>query len=1226
MIKEQASADIQRRASAAAAALVSTAASGARAGCATLLHIHDEASLRLRSRDAVEEGLGRARSSKVQQHVVRLWLEPGAGVHVPTELDALSNKTARVLATSLLQVLLPVIEDVSAGYTAAAPAAEAPEQWFMHVLVGDGINTNQAAARIVLAYMRQHQPAKLRYFMLTVKCALHQAQLSVTSAVCGRAAALGARNTAALCAGDNALEDAQRLDHSAHRIICATTTRLFKYLIRDYYTDFCASLASLTSRLVVAAGEDDPIARRKWEDLARLYGEGVFPPGLLDALNLGLDRWEHRVFPDDSAASAPAPSAADAPDAGSEVRGRLRKILQRRLLVVDEHPTLSRMFTFRPHVDALLLLVFLGRFGDIFKVSSKQPRPRSKARLQAVGAFFREDTTPQYLKRTALCFQVLDHVERWSESKHRRQRDQDISARDGSLERPQEPLLVRVAKGEVEILVSEDVSRLISLLHLDSDLDVGACVTQLLAAAADLLVRFRAYQVYPFLLYKMCRAFHSGFAVACLEFLRVPKADLDLGCGRPLQKLAWQQGSERDACAFLLSEQVQASLEQLFKGSAASSLPAERAFAQTKLSEAPRLCDVSTAGRNQILGSFVRERAKVLERVAQAEQEFKRAAMLRITSIAWENNPQLKTQLERASSMAAGSNRPQAGQRRATAALRSTATAALRQYVTDNRHALRKECAERKQRAADILRLERVPGPLTECQWAQWIEEHHEEWAAKMRSATANRRARARRLVAAPDLPAPVKRLCPTVSPPPAQLAPWWHLLHRRDGWFAMRMGGGGLMILFLYCHRGVTLCANVTTKFRRGHLLFEGAGVGQWFAEALRPLHELHTDRSVQSVLAAMIDGVSSTRGVRLRLAHCSEVVEPLPKPRRASAAREDIEADAEEGASSDSDAALAFRNEVDALGSDTDSAREVDTDLDSGTELGPAPKRRKNGKQLRQTEDSSNVRLDDDSDGPERIEESELEAELEEELEEEVAVEEEGADLEPEDIPGPAQMWRHPRGTWKVAESAWFYISQTDGWIDIKVWMKTALRKPNPGMGKHFMSKTLRPYVYGEHVKDCPKTIALLRAWSVWRSRWAGWAAAKDSRMREVQRMEAEVEAVVRHHAGSPPTAPLFGSVQAHQQLQDWMPVFSRVCLRRTQPQRQLPAPAHADAWQSSHSCLCALATLLVQSPLSACPVAQLPLSACGKVAQLPWSACPVAFERLPRCLSAIALLRAK
>ena len=83
---------------------------------------------------------------------------------------------------------------------------------------------------------------------------------------------------------------------------------------------------------------------------------------------------------------------------------------------------------------------------------------------------------------------------------------------------------------------------------------------------------------------------------------------------------------------------------------------------------------------------------------------------------------------------------------------------------------------------------------------------------------------------------------------------------------------------------------------------------------------------------------------------------------------------------------------------------------------------------------------------------------------------------------------MWRHAAGTWKIAESAWFYISQTDGWTDIKIWMNTGALKGDRGMGKMFRSKTLHPYVYGENVKDCPKTIALLRAWSVWRSRLGG------------------------------------------------------------------------------------------------------------------------------------------
>ena len=345
-------------------------------------------------------------------------------------------------------------------------------------------------------------------------------------------------------------------------------------------------------------------------------------------------------------------------------------------------------------------------------------------------------------------------------------------------------------------------------------------------------------------------------------------------------------------------------------------------------------------------------------------------------------------------------------------------------------------------------------------------------------------------------------------------------------------------MFLFVNCHRGVTLCADLSTQSRRGSFLFEGPAVGQRFAEALRPLQELHPPRPVVSVLAAMVSGSSSTRGVRLRLAHCHEVVEPLPKHRRATAAPEGVDEEADEGASSGSDVALAARNEAEALGSDTDSCCEVDTDLDSGAEIGPAQKKRKDGSKLRLAEDGSDLRLEEDSDeGPELLEEHEVEAE-----EPEDAAEEEAPGLDADDVGGPAPMWRHPSGTWKAADSAWFYICQTDGWIDIKIWLKGPLRKPDPGMGTWFMSKTLRPYVYGESVKDCPKTTALLRAWSVWRSRWAGWAAKKESRRREVQRMEAIVEADIRALAGSLPTAPLFGSSDAHQKLQDWMPDFSK------------------------------------------------------------------------------------
>ena len=69
------------------------------------LHIHDESIVRLRSFSSAEVagmyGPVRSRSSSVQVHVCSLWATPTEGHPLLVELDALHNKTAGTLATSL---------------------------------------------------------------------------------------------------------------------------------------------------------------------------------------------------------------------------------------------------------------------------------------------------------------------------------------------------------------------------------------------------------------------------------------------------------------------------------------------------------------------------------------------------------------------------------------------------------------------------------------------------------------------------------------------------------------------------------------------------------------------------------------------------------------------------------------------------------------------------------------------------------------------------------------------------------------------------------------------------------------------------------------------------------------------------------------------------------------------------------------------------------------------
>ena len=84
------------------------------------------------------------------------------------------------------------------------------------MLVGDGIPTNEAAAKLLLACIAQKALAPgTRYLLMVVKCATHQAALSAKSAVEGRAASV---------AGGELWKS-----------ISGVSVRLYKYVINDQH-------------------------------------------------------------------------------------------------------------------------------------------------------------------------------------------------------------------------------------------------------------------------------------------------------------------------------------------------------------------------------------------------------------------------------------------------------------------------------------------------------------------------------------------------------------------------------------------------------------------------------------------------------------------------------------------------------------------------------------------------------------------------------------------------------------------------------------------------------------------------------------------------------------------------------------------------------------------------------------------------------------------------------
>ena len=218
------------RARAATSAPAATGAQAATSASPTFLgvhltHVHDEADLRLLSCDPNSRpGLPRrSRSSKVQLNVVMLTCKAKT-FDLPQELEALVDKSAPTLATCLERVLLSLLLSLQPPQAAAGPpqavagSHRRPEIWLTHCLIGDGIPTNLAAAKILWALSLKGNFGLVRYFLLVGKCGTHQAALTAKNGVIGRAAA-----AAAEAAGEaKEFED-----------VTANAVRLFKYLVPE---------------------------------------------------------------------------------------------------------------------------------------------------------------------------------------------------------------------------------------------------------------------------------------------------------------------------------------------------------------------------------------------------------------------------------------------------------------------------------------------------------------------------------------------------------------------------------------------------------------------------------------------------------------------------------------------------------------------------------------------------------------------------------------------------------------------------------------------------------------------------------------------------------------------------------------------------------------------------------------------------------------------------------
>jgi len=225
---------------------------------------------------------------------------------------------------------------------------------------------------------------------------------------------------------------------------------------------------------------------------------------------------------------------------------------------------------------------------------------KTQKRLKIILNFFKNQHAPQLLRRTSLGLQITGGVvamtckkdeshaseaKRMSSSAllpedvlsasliyaHRQTRSDVLSAPSdvlpapsgacSSVPRPEMTLLVKLCCGEAQSLAAERRIAILSNLHCDPSLDVGATISVLLGAEVEIHVRFEKYRRYPFrLCFLIGIWFPVGYLASIKTFLKAARKLLDLGLYFPLQLFAIAQGRFDAAVAFLMSQQIQDSL------------------------------------------------------------------------------------------------------------------------------------------------------------------------------------------------------------------------------------------------------------------------------------------------------------------------------------------------------------------------------------------------------------------------------------------------------------------------------------------------------------------------------------------------------------------------------------------------------------------------------------------------------------------------------------------
>ena len=640
--------------------------------------------------------LCRGRHSKVLNHVINVHVAE-TSLRWLSELQPLANKTASTIASALiLNVQEVVLHCVLEGEGSRNDCVRC-----IHLLTGDAIATNEAAARRVLPHMTAFASRHgVSYFLLVWICASHQSNLAVMVAICG-----------------GRVKDAVENDP-----ICANCSRLFRHLMADYSEEFAQSLWRHVESVLRLIPDDEDI----WNDaparhalqLQALYGKAVLPDDLLGVLNFGFGILRHIC--------ARGTSRED-------VSRQVYALLYKYIIIVEDKPITSRFWTFASCVNALLRFHLLGLPDSIFSVSTVQPRKDNQKRLKSFKTFYNSPEHVQKLRVACLSLQLTGYAT-------------SLTAQKTTLENGREPALVRLGKGEVQLKTCAHLSSLVQKLNTDPNLDIGRALWSLMVTEATLLIRFSWYSDYPTKLWEICKMYNIGYLIAIEAFLWLPAERLDVGYGIQLQAKALGQGSHALACAYLQTECVQAEIIGILQKGEGTSLDVEREHQVAKhATEGVAVKGAAACSRNTILQTCHVERSLHMQQHVADETTIRKLLHANARQLAVHEKPHLfsrgRGQLHWESGVT------EADRRQLT---HVGDEQALQAYIGDNYERLDKQAKAMVQKGQAMQKAKKA-SPHSNRQWLTWLEDNHAYFADLLKTASPQRRQLGRRIVQLSD-------------------------------------------------------------------------------------------------------------------------------------------------------------------------------------------------------------------------------------------------------------------------------------------------------------------------------------------------------------------------------------------------------------------------------------------------------------------------------------------